>query len=312
MRPTHPLHVVELRELITEHFDRKDLLACILVCKAWAVSLRPVLWESVVVSNLGPDFANPETQDLLRHTRRLEIRMPNPDEKAFWTPITNTILALGTTVPLSSIKLCRHPGTNAFWDALLTCTTLRSLTLSDLHADLEHVYNLWRVAQTVESITFHNATTKAKSNIYCPQYRKPFFRLKHLVLEGNSSLQWIDGPVLPWLRAPNLETIRCTSPNAISWMDVSNLVRDINGTKRAAAEGALFYGPGERESRVDYVRGQEQWRSSGMWIPEDPEELERQEYGGTGKVCCAWRGEGADVGPGAAQAACRDIGGAQR
>lgn len=65
------------------------------------------------------------------------------------------------------------------------------------------------------------------------------------------------------------------SPNAISWMDISNMVRDIKGTKKAIAEGVLFYGPGERESRVDYVRGQERRQINSMWIPEDSEELER-------------------------------------
>ncbi|KAF9373988.1 hypothetical protein CPB97_000202 [Podila verticillata] len=302
----HPLHLVEIQELVAEHVEWKDLYSCTLVCHSWSVSFRPALWRTVVVSSLGPDFSKPKSQEQLRHTRHLEIRMPTPsdnplptlsflyltslkispvgldssdDEQAFWNPITDMILALSTsTIPLSSIELYLRPGTNAFWAALLTCTTLRSLTLSSLHVDIKHVYRLWKVAQRVESITFRNATTKAASHIFRPAYRKPFFRLKHLVFEGDSSLHWMNGLSLPWLRAPNLETIRCTSASAISYLDVLNLRLEAKAATEAAAEGALFYGPSEAESRVHYERGQfrDLWQGrNDMWCLGDPkEELE--------------------------------------
>ncbi|KAF9375701.1 hypothetical protein CPC16_000564 [Podila verticillata] len=299
----HPLHLVEIQELVAEHVEWKDLHSCTLVCHSWSVSFRPILWRTVVVSSVGPDFSNPKCQEQLRHTRHLEIRIPtssdnllpilsflhltslkispvgldsSDDYQAFWNSIASLILALSTTtIPLSSIELCNCPGTDAFWTALLTCTTLRSLTLSNLYVDIEHIYRLWKVAQTVESITFRNTTTKAASHIFRPAYRKPFFHLKHLVLEGDSSLHWKNGFSLPWLRAPNLETIRCTSPSAISYLDVLNLKLEAKAATEAVAEGVLFYGPGEAESRVDYERGQfrDLWRGrNDMWTLGDSEE----------------------------------------
>lgn len=43
MRLIHPLHLVEIQGLIANHLDTIDLLACVLVCKAWSNSFRRAL-----------------------------------------------------------------------------------------------------------------------------------------------------------------------------------------------------------------------------------------------------------------------------
>ncbi|KAG0351415.1 hypothetical protein BG005_009137 [Podila minutissima] len=134
------------------------------------------------------------------------------------------------------------------------------------------------VASTVESITLRNATTEAFSHPFRPQYRTPFVRLRHLVLKGSSSLRWLNGTNLPWMRAPNLETIRCSSPRAVSYMDIDNLALEIKAATEAAAAGTLFYGPGGAADNVEYVRGQfyDPWRGMpASWSVEDPDVFEQ-------------------------------------
>ncbi|KAG0080995.1 hypothetical protein BGZ93_005126 [Podila epicladia] len=278
-----------------------------LVCHSWSHSFRPSFWRTVVVSSLGPDFSDPRTRDLLRNTRHLEFRGPSDSplpvqsllhltslkisprrldstaEQLFWSSITEVVHILGTSnFPLFSIEICLHQGTAPFWEALLTCTKLTSLTLSNLHIERFLIHKFWLVASTVESITLRNATTQAHSHPFRPHYRTPFVRLRHLVLKGTSSLRWVNGTNLPWLRAPNLETIRCSSGHAISFMDIDNLALEIKAASEAAATGSLFYGPGGAADKVEYVRGQfyDPWHGvpAMTWLVEDPDVF--QQYRG--------------------------------
>ncbi|KAG0022194.1 hypothetical protein BGZ81_008634 [Podila clonocystis] len=306
MNIIHPLHLIDIQEALAAHVEWRDLPSCMLVCHSWRISFRPFLWRTVVVSSLGPDFSDTKAQALLRHTRDLDFRWL-PDSPLpilsfphltslkispvrlditnkhplhpFWTSITDIILALGASnTHLSSLELHLLQGTTDFWRALLTCTSLNSLTLSNLHIDRTLTYSFWRVASTVESITLRNATTEAHSHPFRPLYRTPFVRLRHLVLKGSSSLRWLNGGNLPWLRAPNLETIRCSSPRAIAYMDITNLALEIKAATEAAAAGILFYGPRGAENSVDYDRGQfyDPWHGGPtVWVVEDPDAFEQ-------------------------------------
>lgn len=80
------------------------------------------------------------------------------------------------------------------------------------------------------------------------------------------------------MRAPNLETIRCSSPRAVSYMDIDNLALEIKAATEAAAAGTLFYGPGGAADNVEYVRGQfyDPWRGMpASWSVEDPDVFEQ-------------------------------------
>lgn len=87
----------------------------------------------------------------------------------------------------------------------------------------------------VESIHVRNATALASVHPFQPIFRKRFFRLKHVVLEGNSAVRWTNGLSQLRLRAPNLETIRCDGGN---WnTDLRNLAHEIGHANPAAAVG---------------------------------------------------------------------------
>lgn len=175
MNITHPLHLIEIQERVAKHVEWWDLHSCVLVCYSWSISFRPFLWCTVVVSSLGPDFSDSKVQDQLHRTRRFEFRQlpdsPLPirsflltslkispvgsndtSKQHFWTSVT--LIILSSNIHLSSIELSRHQGTTAFWDALLTCTKLTSLSLSNLYIDRFITHKFWMVASAVESIPY--------------------------------------------------------------------------------------------------------------------------------------------------------------
>ncbi|KAF9320803.1 hypothetical protein BG003_004790 [Podila horticola] len=263
----HPLHLVEIQELIARHLDTDSLLACLLVCKAWSVSFRPALWNIVVASSTGPDLFSPQNQPLLRHIRHLEYRIHPPESRLptlgftyltslkicplrlggdltdvhlLWAPMTEILRTLSTG-PFSTLELCSDTATEAFWNALASCTSLHTLILKNLTITSSVFMPFWRACHKVETLVLHNTTACANNHATLPWLRRTRLgRLRHIVLKDDSALRWSYALSLPWLRAPYLETVRCYS-SGVELADVRRLDKEIGACIIARLEGRVFY-----------------------------------------------------------------------
>lgn len=310
MTNCHPLHLPEIQDLIAHHLDIPSLLASSLVCKDWCHSFRQVLWQSVATSPSGPNFDEPYAQDLLRHIRHLHVRirlfdLPLPtygysclaslkispiDESHnvnMWASLIEVVqnLAKRKDNPLSSIELNTQAGSLEFWLALSTCRRLRSLTLVDLLINEPKFPAFWKVCSTVESIHLRNTKAQAYGHPAEPAFRKRFFRLKHLTMEGASALLWggLSGQSsLPWIRAPNLETVSLTGEEILRKSDLKNWVLDIEWANEAADLGSVFYGRNGIEYDLEYMYSSsyEAPDNGSDIVDGDEEDLDMEQYDG--------------------------------
>ncbi|KAG0351414.1 hypothetical protein BG005_009136 [Podila minutissima] len=270
----YPLHPVEILQLIAQQLDSHDLLACILVCKVWSNSFRPVLWHTVVVSSSGPDFFAPQNQPLLRHIRVLDYRahphetlLPTlgfahlttlkicplslrcvlNDPIALWTNTTAVLHTLSQG-PLSTLELSHSTATADFWNAAASCRHLRRLVLKYLDIACDVFQPFWRACHNVETLVLDNAVVYTGGSAIHWNHKR-FARLKHIVLEGeDSALPESYVSSLPWLLAPYLETIYCSNKKGILPVDLNSLVAEIRDATQAAREGKAFYvGDGEAQ-----------------------------------------------------------------
>ncbi|KAF9299099.1 hypothetical protein BGZ74_009106 [Mortierella antarctica] len=203
-----------------------------------------------------------------------------------WESLTEIVqnLTRQKVNPLSTIELHTQAGPVAFWTALSTCH-LTSLTLADLFVDEIKFPAFWKVCSTVKSIHLRNTQARADGHPAEPKFRKRFFRLKHLIMEGASALLWSSmggKPALPWIRAPNLETVSLTGYETLHKSDLKNWVLDIDFAKQAADSGCMFYGRDgiEYYMEYEYYNAYELPDNGGDGLDDDQEGLEMLQYDG--------------------------------
>ncbi|KAG0022193.1 hypothetical protein BGZ81_008633 [Podila clonocystis] len=93
-------------------------------------------------------------------------------------------------------------------------------------------------------------------------------------MDGTSALLWrkTNGQsALPWIRAPNLETVSLTGHGALHESDLKNWVLDIDFAKQAADSGPMFFG----RDGIEY-----DMNNNGDGLDEDKEDLEIKQFGG--------------------------------
>ncbi|KAG0034594.1 hypothetical protein BGZ82_005695 [Podila clonocystis] len=149
--------------------------------------------------------------------------------------------------PLSTIELSNEPATATFWDALASCTRLRTLVLRTLTIPSDQFLSFWRVCFQVESLFLPTAIINCDGHATQSWFFKRSARLKHIVLENDFTLKrnyeyelrWAINSSRPWLCTPFLESFHCTGDVRIE--DMSGLVEEIEYATKAAAGGRELY-----------------------------------------------------------------------
>ncbi|KAG0020894.1 hypothetical protein BGZ82_011476 [Podila clonocystis] len=251
------------------------------------------------LSSSSPDFDDPYTQNLLRHVRHLHVRSRLIDwhfptigfsrltsltisivEDGYngnmWASLIEIVQNLTNQIvnPLSSIELHIQAGPVELWTALSNCL-LKSLTLKDILSTYSCFQRSGRSAPQSSRFIFaiqEHGQTATPAEI---KFRKRFFCLKHLIMEGTSALLWrrMSGrSALPWIRAPNLETVSLTGYEALHKSELENWVLDIDFAKQAADSGY--------DIEYEYYNAYEAPDNKGDGLDEDQEDLEIEQYSG--------------------------------
>ncbi|KAI9232563.1 MAG: hypothetical protein BYD32DRAFT_466144 [Podila humilis] len=265
---------------------------------------------SVATSSSGPNFDEPYAEDLLQRIHHLHVcfrlfDLPLPtygylrlssltispiDESHnvnMWASLIEVVqnLAKRRDNPLSTIELNTQAGSLELWSALSTCHQLRSLTLVDLQINEPKFPAFWKVCSTVESIHLCNTKAQAYGHPAESAFRKRLLYLKQLTMEDASALLWsgLSGQSsLPWIRAPNLETVSLTGEEILRKSDLKNWVLDIAWAKQAADFGGMFYGRDGIEYDLEYVYATpyEVPDNASDIVKSDEEDLDMEQYDG--------------------------------
>ncbi|KAF9348967.1 hypothetical protein BGX26_012683, partial [Mortierella sp. AD094] len=233
-----PLKIPEILSLVANHLERRQVVTCLRVCKAWHKSLLPIVWHSVILK--GQDgvhnMKDPSEISLHRHRQfifRLESYLSFMNLDTTFPNLHTLVLALvyrGSQLESSHMELfAMNPSLvnitisgeflgdidAEFWKAMSSLPQLRILKALFLPPGIDEIEAFWNVCSKLEEATFRETIFPTN---YIQSLELSFPRMRKLELDAcdlddyKEQLEFVR-------RCPNLEELSWTVDHANTEVD---------------------------------------------------------------------------------------------
>ncbi|KAG0011696.1 hypothetical protein BGZ80_000500 [Entomortierella chlamydospora] len=233
------LEIPEIFNLVANHLERRQVVTCLQVCKAWHNLLLPIVWHSVVLGGYrkGPTPKGPPKAALNRHRQfisRLEMHCTHMDLNIATFPNLRTLVftlciwrSLSKEYPMELFTL--NPSLvdvtisgeflpvieGEFWKAMSDLPQLRIFRVHSLPPGIDEIEAFWNVCSKVEEASFWE-TKFPKTPIQSLELSFP--RMRKLEIEACDADDYKEQ--LEFVRCcPDLEELLWTADRAHTEVD---------------------------------------------------------------------------------------------